>query len=205
MHPHVTGELARLHQADLRDAVVAARGRPVPARAAPVAIRMRSVAPSDRPHVERAFERLSRATIVSRFLGLVKPTPRLFDWIDELDGHDRAAVAAIDADTGTPLGLARWARLADDPTSADVAITVVDRWQHRGVGTALAGELARRARLAGITTFRATALAENRVPRLLMARLGEPCFGATRGGVVSMEVPLGESRPASSSPAAACC
>src|SRR4051812_8872764 len=155
-----------------------------------VALRLRDVSPADRPHVERAFESLSRATIVSRFLGLVKLTPRLFDWVDQLGDGAHTAVAAVDAASGTPLGLARWVRYAGDSRRAEVAITVIDRWQHRGVGTALLTELACRARREGITTFSATASAENRIARLLLTKLGEPRVGTPAGGVLTMDVAL---------------
>jgi RimJ/RimL family protein N-acetyltransferase len=120
----------------------------------------------------------------------VKPRPQLFSWVDELDGHGRVAVGASHAESGAPVGLARYVRYRNDPSRAELAVTVVDAWQKRGVGTALLAEIARHAARAGITTFCATAFAENRGARALVATLGAPRFGPVRSGVVSFEVPV---------------
>src|SRR3954452_13689907 len=181
MHPSLTYELARLRQDELRSEARVVRREPVP-------IRMRALGPGDRAAIEAAFRRLSLATVRARFLGHVKATPQLFAWIDELDGHDRVAVGASHALTGEPLGLARFIRHAGDPATADAAITVIDGWQRRGVGTALMLELTRRAGRAGIDTLSATTSVENGAARALARRLGA-CFGRPSGGVVGFEIP----------------
>jgi RimJ/RimL family protein N-acetyltransferase len=160
----------------------------------PLDIRPLGLADCDR--VEAAFRQLSDATVQARFLSRVKPRPQLFSWVDELDGHARVAVGASHAESGAPLGLARYVRYRDDPSRAELAITVVDEWQRRGVGTALLHEIARHAARAGITTFCATAFADNRGARALVAKLGAPRFGPVRSGVVSFEVPVFGAAPA---------
>ena len=155
-----------------------------------VPLRIRSLGPADRDGVEAGFRHLSEATIQARFLSKVKPSRQLFAWVDELDGHDQAAVAASHAESGVPLGVARYVRYRHDPSRAELAVTVVDGWQRRGVGKALLAEIAQLAACAGITTFAATAFAENRGAKALAATLGAPRFGPTRSGVVSFEVPV---------------
>jgi GNAT superfamily N-acetyltransferase len=174
--------------------MVAARGATKPAANA-VPFRMRALGPADRERVEAGFDQLSEATVRARFLGNVKASPRLFAWVDELDGRDRIAVGASHAVSGAPLGLARFVRDADDPTRADAAITVIDGWQRRGVGTALIEELARRAARVGITTFSATALAENHGVRGLARNLGDTSIGPASRGVVSLDVRLADAGP----------
>src|SRR3954471_1349875 len=102
-----------------------------------VPLQVRELGPADRGLVETGFRGLSVATIRARFLGLVKMSPRLFTWVDELDGRERIAVGAAHALSGAPLGLARCLRDGRAPPRPDVAATVLDRWQGRGVGTAL--------------------------------------------------------------------
>ena len=57
--------------------------------------------------------------------------------------------------------MARFVR-EDDPDAAEAAVTVVDDWQGRGLGTSLLELLTDRAREEGIRRFTATLLAENR-------------------------------------------
>jgi GNAT superfamily N-acetyltransferase len=156
----------------------------------PPLLRIRSIGPADRDRVEAGFRRLSDATIQARFLSKVKPGPRLFAWVDELDGVERVAVGASHAESGELLAVARYVRCRDDRSSAELAVTVLDGYQRRGVGTALLADVARRAAQAGITTFCATAFAENRGARALAATLGAPRFGPVRSGVVSFEIPV---------------
>src|SRR5439155_810023 len=148
-------------------------------------IQVRPLDPGDRAHVEAGFRALGTATIRARFLGLVKASPRLFSWVDELDGRERIAVGASHGDTGAPLGLARCVRDADDPSRAEVAVTVIDEWQGRGIGTALMAELASRAAAEGVTTFAGTVFADNGRARRLAAKLGDACTGVVSRGVVS--------------------
>jgi len=58
------------------------------------------------------------------------------------------------------------------PGLAEVAVTVVDGWQGRGVGRSLLEELARSAGARGIHELQAFVLAENRAAVQLMRRPG---------------------------------
>ncbi len=60
------------------------------------------------------------------------------------------------------VGVARYVRDPDEPKQAEVAVTVQDEWQGRGVGTALLSMLARRARDNGVERFTGVCLAGNR-------------------------------------------
>jgi GNAT superfamily N-acetyltransferase len=184
MHPHLTHQLALLRQEDLRREATGAGSGKTSATPAPCRIRM--LGPDDRHHVEAGFAQLSEATVRARFLGPVKASPRLFAWVDELDGRDRIAVGASHAESGAPLGLARFVRDADDPSRADVAVTVIDGWQRRGVATALMEELARHAARVGIRTFSATTLGENHGALALARKLDGDHIGSVSRGVVTL-------------------
>jgi acetyltransferase len=67
-----------------------------------------------------------------------------------VDGRDHVAVLAVSAATGRPVGVARFVRDPAEPSSADVAVEVVDAWQDCGVGTMLAADLVRRAWQLGV-------------------------------------------------------
>ena len=70
---------------------------------------------------------------------------------------------------GEILGVARFVRGPEDLKQAEVAVVVIDPWQHRGIGGALTERLAARARGAGVERFTARMLIGNhaggRLPR----------------------------------------
>jgi len=71
-----------------------------------------------------------------------------------------------------------------------VAITIVDPWQGRGVGSTLLARLAMRARAEGIATLRATCLAENRAIVQLLGELGPTAEKMIGQGVEEITVAL---------------
>jgi hypothetical protein len=72
-----------------------------------------------------------------------------------------------------------------------VAVTVVDAWQGRGLGSALLARLAARAVEAGIVYFSAEVLAENRSMLALLPRLGR-VEAESAGTVVESRIELAE-------------
>ncbi|HEX2893492.1 MAG TPA: GNAT family N-acetyltransferase [Marmoricola sp.] len=82
-----------------------------------------------------------------------------------------ALVVLDDDGVGTPVGVGRIIRYADWPTAADLAVTVMDEWQGRGVATALLEELLRR-RPEGVTQIATTVAADNTASLAMLRRLG---------------------------------
>ena len=82
-------------------------------------------------------------------------------FLTDLDHHDHEALGALDHREGRGVGVARYVRQADDPWSADVAVTIIDEWQGRGLGTELLARLSDRAREENIQRFTALVAAEN--------------------------------------------
>jgi RimJ/RimL family protein N-acetyltransferase len=108
--------------------------------------------------------------------------------VDEVDGIDHVALAfvALDEDNvGTPVGVARMIRYEDRPTAADVAVTVLDEWQGRGVATALLAELVRE-RPAGVERIVTTVAADNAASLAMLRRLGPTT--TTPAGVNRLDV-----------------
>jgi RimJ/RimL family protein N-acetyltransferase len=87
------------------------------------------------------------------------------------------------------LGVARWVRLRDEPEVAEPAITVIDDYQGRGLGTLLLGLLAAAARAGGIERFRAYVLEENEPMKALLEHLGATVRHDSPG-LLTLEVPL---------------
>src|SRR6516164_862224 len=78
-------------------------------------------------------------------------------YFTDLDHRDHEALGALDQADGRGVGVARYIRDADDPRAAEIAVTIVDDWQGRGLGAELLTRLSDRARQAGIHRFTALA------------------------------------------------
>ena len=130
----------------------------------------------DREALSEGYARLSTASQNHRFLASVPhlSSSQLDHLVDEVDGIDHVALVlvVIDADhVGTPVGVARMIRYAHQPTAADVAVTVLDDWQGRGVATALLSELVRQ-RPVGVTRIVTTVATDNEPSLAMLRRLG---------------------------------
>ena len=124
-------------------------------------IAIRPVQPADKEGIADGFDRLSARSRYRRFFApLEHLTPADLRYLTELDHHRHEALIAYEVESGQSLGVARFV-LTDDPRYAEVAVTVVDDWQHRGVASALLERLVVRAREEGVTHFVALILDEN--------------------------------------------
>jgi protein lysine acetyltransferase len=148
--------------------------------------------PADAPLLADAFSRLSEESRRLRFLG---PKPELTSselrYLTEVDGHRHEALCAIDPATGQGVAVGRYVVDAADPRRAEVAITVTDDWQRRGVGKLLLTRLADRAREEGIGRFTALVSYDNRNMRMLLARVDAPArVSHVRDGIAEYEIEL---------------
>jgi RimJ/RimL family protein N-acetyltransferase len=152
---------------------------------------VRPIRPSDKPLLLEGFRRLSEE---SRFRRFMAPITQLSDeqlrYLTELDGIDHFAWIALRADRpGEGMGVARYVRLKEEPEVAEAAITVVDQYQGRGLGTLLVGLLATRAWESGVSAFRAYVLEDNEPMRDLLSQMGATArFDSP--GVLRVDVPL---------------
>jgi N-acetylglutamate synthase-like GNAT family acetyltransferase len=116
--------------------------------------------------VQALFDRLGARSRLLRFGGAKSVlTPAELEQLARVDGDHHVLVAVID---NVPVGIARLVR---DGAEAEVAVTVADEWQQRGVGSVLADRLAADARAAGIERLRATIHVDNRASMALMWRM----------------------------------
>ena len=123
---------------------------------------IRPVQSADAPLLADGFARLSATSRWMRFLTPKKElSPAELSYLTDLDHHHHEALGALDHRDGRGVGVARYVRQADDPWSADVAVTIVDDWQGRGLGTELLARLSDRAREENIRRFTALVAAEN--------------------------------------------
>jgi RimJ/RimL family protein N-acetyltransferase len=167
----------------------AAEGTPVVLRDGS-AVLIRQVRSTDAPLLADGFARLSPRSRRMRFLS-AKTTLSAAElrYFTEVDHHDHEAIGALSAADGRGVGIARYVRYADDPQAAEIAVTVVDDWQGRGLGTELLSRLSGRARQAGIHRLTALAAAENLAVAGLARSLGA-CLAGRGPGTVQYEVAL---------------
>ena len=151
---------------------------------------VRPIRPEDKGRLARGFERLSPESRYRRFLS---PVPELdrraLAYLTEVDHHDHEALIAIDP-AGEGVGVARFVRAPSEPSAAEVAVTVVDDWQGRGLGTALLDVLAERARQEGVRRFTALVLADNVDMLGLLGELGAARVVDREQGTVELAVDL---------------
>jgi RimJ/RimL family protein N-acetyltransferase len=136
----------------------------------------------DRGRLAGAFERMSRESRYQRFL---HPKPTLSDaeltYFTDIDHRTHDAIAAVDPDDGSFVGVARYAVLDERVMSADLAFFVIDEWQGRGVATTLMRTLLPRAEANGINSLIALTLHDNAPARALLRNLGFRKVGSSHG------------------------
>ena len=133
---------------------------------------VRPISPTDRDAYAASFHRLSPESRRRRFLA---PKPRLtsreLTYLTEVDQVSHAAFVAVDG-RGHIVAEARYATDSPEARVADMAITVEDGWQGRGIGTRLAALLVGAARANGIARLTAITLHENEPAIALLRGLG---------------------------------
>jgi RimJ/RimL family protein N-acetyltransferase len=135
---------------------------------------IRPIRPDDKGLLADGLRRLSPESAQRRFLTPKRSFSRAeLRYLTEVDGRDHVAlVVEYPADPVRRLiAVARFVRLQDDPEAADVAFTVADDWQGRGLASLLGEKLAAEARLLGIRRFTATMASDNVPAHRLMAKL----------------------------------
>lgn len=147
--------------------------------------RLRAVVGTDRQVLQDMYSALSLVSRRGRFLAA---PPRLTELtldhlVDDVDQVDHVAVlllAPADHPAEMPVGVGRIIRYTATPTTADIALAVVDDWQGRGVGSALARALVAH-RPVGVTRLVTQVAAENEASLATLAGLGTVERVLTRG------------------------
>jgi RimJ/RimL family protein N-acetyltransferase len=150
--------------------------------------------PTDGKALREMFRRLSPESRQRRFLSSLSDLDdaMIQRLVGKVDGvHHIALVLVVLPPEGEewPVGVARLVQDPADPASAEVAFTVADEWQGRGVGTALADALIQR-RPAAVTRLRADVEAGNLASLALLTRAGRMSSGVPRRGIVDVTVDL---------------
>lgn len=136
---------------------------------------LRPLRAGDRGALRRVFERLSPASRERRFFAPIGDlTPQMLDRLTDVDDVDRFAWLAFTRVDGgeREVGIARYARLPGDPEAAEAAVTLVDDYQGRGIGTLLLRALSAVARENGVRRLVGSVLQENVAMRAVLRDAG---------------------------------
>lgn len=137
---------------------------------------IRSVRPEDAPLLERGFAALSARSRTLRFLSAApRLSPDDVRFLTRPDSPVHEAVGALDLSGNPPVacGIAHAIRLpGDGPPQAELAVTVADAWQGRGLGTILFAAVARLAQAGGTRNMVALVNRANPAMLRLLADLG---------------------------------
>ena len=197
IHPDIYAALVRERtRTFLAEAEAARRSRPlrrplggrsaVRGQAGAAARRVGGADPAGPPRGRRAargrFRRAERPLPRLRFLG---PKAALsaaeLRYFTDVDHRDHEALGALDHARGGGVGIARYVRDREDPHAAEIAVTVIDGWQGRGLGTELLARLSERACQEGIRRFTAAVAADNAAMTGLLRNLGADLVGREFG------------------------
>src|SRR3954449_8674714 len=135
-----------------------------------ITVTMRPVRPADRTLFYRLWERLSPETVYRRFHAPVRALPdESVCRLVTVDHDLREALVAVVG--GEVVGVARYDRPLDDPSTAEVAVVVEDAWQGVGLGRQLITEVTDLAARRGVRRLTATVQPDNAPVLGLVRRL----------------------------------
>jgi len=156
------------------------------------AVLLRPVLPEDRQRLENGLLRMSAESRYQRFFSPIRGlSDKQLRYFTEVDQKNHVAWIALDPSaSGLPgIGIARFVRYRDQPMMAEVAFTVIDAFQARGLGSLLLATLYLVAQTRGIETFRAVVLVANGTVADWLRRLGAS-GKLSSGGVVELDLPI---------------
>jgi protein lysine acetyltransferase len=113
----------------------------------------------------------SNETLYRRFMSPRVPSPALMEYLAEVDYVDHFVWVMTEKD-GNPVADARFVRDDHDPAIAEIAFTVADAYQGRGIGSFLIAALSVAARVDGVERFSGRMLADNVAMRTIMDHYG---------------------------------
>jgi protein lysine acetyltransferase len=128
---------------------------------------LRPALPGDAERFVEDSSAFSKETLYNRFLSVSALNEARLTYLFEVDYIDHFVWVVTDDADGPVAADARFVRDVDNAASAEIALTVADTYQRRGVGTLLLAALAVAAHIDGIEQFHALVFSENPAARAL--------------------------------------
>jgi protein lysine acetyltransferase len=135
-------------------------------------LHLRPVLPGDNERTSKGPVEFSSETLYRRFQSMRRPTRSLMRYLFEVDYVDHFVWVMTDGADGPVVADARFVRDETNPSLAEVAFTVADAYQGRGVGSFLMDVVAVTSWYDGIRFFSARVLTDNLPMRTILDRFG---------------------------------
>jgi len=156
-------------------------------------VHLRAIRPDDRDRLREEFLKLSKASVRDRFFSVkLDLTANELTYLIEVDFHHHVALV-VELDNGPyriPVAVGRLVRNTDQPDHSEIAITVADRMQDKGIGKILLRRLLDCARELGIHHVDASVLAENSRMLHLIHKSGLPFKSYLEDGVRNISIAI---------------
>jgi protein lysine acetyltransferase len=131
---------------------------------------LRPVLPGDDERTVHGHIQFSKETLYRRFMTARIPSAALLHYLSEVDYVDHFVWVVTDG--ADPVADARFVRDESDPKTAEIAFTVADAYQGRGIGSFLISALSIAARVDGVERWSARMLSDNAPMRAIMDHYG---------------------------------
>lgn len=154
-------------------------------------VEIRALKPADRPALEAAVDKTSPQSLYRRFFAVRTAfTEDQANFFVNVDFKTHIALIAVVEDDGRPIivGGGRYVLVAD--RKAEVAFTIIDAYQGKGVGTLLLRHLTAIAKEAGLRQFVAEVLSENAPMLKLFEKSGLPMSVQREADIVHVTLDL---------------
>ena len=164
-------------------------------------VMVRPISPQDADRLQAYVRNLSAAARRNRFLGAVSElAPTKLDRVTRMNGRGELALIAFAGEGGEMAMIAEAIEaMARESQRCEIALSVTDAWQRKGVGTALMRRMVEVGKAHGLKGLRADVLAVNSAMIGLLREVGADEVPPPDGGVVDVVFRFKETPP---SPAA---
>ena len=154
-------------------------------------IEIRALRPQDRDDLMAAVDLTSSASLYRRFFAVRRHfTETEESFYLNVDFVSHVALIAVADENGQPIIIAGGRYVVGEPGQAEVAFTVVDKYQGRGLGAALLRHLVVIARQAGLRELVAHVLPDNRAMLRVFEKSGLKYSAKREAGSVYVKLSL---------------
>jgi GNAT superfamily N-acetyltransferase len=148
--------------------------------------------PDDIDEVREGLKKISDSSFYLRFMTSLGRLPDAqLKELKKIDYEHHLAICAFDTsqEPMVGIGIARYVRCEGEPLVAEAAVTVIDDFQNRGLGTQLLQALAELADVNGIQHLRAHVLSTNTAILTIAERAGAQ-IKHYEGTVLQIDLPV---------------